>query len=84
MRNNLVVFIDSGVGGLSTLSSSIGQLKNKVIYFADNKFAPYGNMTKSQIRKRLESIVMELKNRYSPVCFVLACNTATTSSISFA
>ena len=75
------VFIDSGIGGLSTLSSSILNQKHNIIYFADNKFAPYGNLSKKQIEKRIKTIILTLKTKFKPIGFVFACNTATTSSI---
>ena len=79
--NKSLVFIDSGIGGLSTLSSTILNLKHNIIYFADNKFAPYGNLSKKQIMERIKAIVLTLKNKFKPLGFVIACNTATTSSI---
>ena len=81
--NNPLVFIDSGSGGLSTLSSLLRIKNYDILYFADNKFAPYGNLTKKQIKNRIKNIISALKLRFNPIGFVLACNTATTTAIPF-
>lgn len=78
-----LVFIDSGMGGLSTLACYLKKENGDIIYFADNKFAPYGSLSKKQLKRRLKAIILDLKQRYKPAGFILACNTATTSSISY-
>ena len=83
MNNKPIVFIDSGLGGLSTLACFLIKEKYNIVYFADNKFAPYGSLSKKQLQNRLKSIILDLKQRHDPIGFVLACNTATTSSISY-
>lgn len=83
MNKEYLVFIDSGVGGTSTLAALIKQNKFDILYFADNKYAPYGSLSKKQIKTRLKTIISRLKTSIRPLGFVLACNTATTSSISF-
>ena len=49
MKKDYVLFIDSGIGGLTTLSESVKLLKANYIYYADNINAPYGDHTKNEI-----------------------------------
>lgn len=78
-----ILFIDSGIGGLTTLSETVKLLNANYIYYADNKFAPYGTKDDAFLKSRLEEIIKThlLNNDISMV--VLACNTATTTSISY-
>lgn len=82
MSQKNVIFIDSGIGGLSTLATVLSSLNFNIIYFADTNFAPYGNKTKKWLKNRLKDIVFELTKTTQPQCIVLACNTATTNTIS--
>ena len=81
--DDYILFIDSGIGGVSSLSFAIKKLKANYIYFADNKFAPYGNKTKIFIKNRLKQIITAILMNYSIKTVVLACNTATTSAIGY-
>ena len=78
-----ILFIDSGIGGLSTLAAAINQNKTNYIYFADNLYAPYGNKSETFLRNRLKIIIENLRKNYNISMVVLACNTATTTSIDF-
>lgn len=83
MKKTHILFIDSGVGGLSTLSETLQLLNADYIYFADTKYAPYGNKSTKFLRSRLNDIICAMKAKYNIQIVVLACNTATTSSIAF-
>ena len=83
MDKKCIVFLDSGAGGISTLASCLKIVNTRVLYFADNKFAPYGSLTKNQIRARLEKLIIDLISKYKTDCIILACNTATTTSIAY-
>lgn len=75
------LFIDSSIGGLSTLCQVIKLIPNlNFIYFADNKYAPYGNLDTKTITKRLITIING-QLRHNIGLIVLACNTATANSI---
>ena len=52
-----ILFIDSGIGGLSTLSQSLRLTKANYIYFADNKFSPYGKKENVFLKNRLTEII---------------------------
>lgn len=81
MKKDYILFIDSGIGGLSTLCKCYKKINANFIYFADNLNAPYGNHSQDEIYKFLENIILTLLKKYHISIVVLACNTATTSSI---
>lgn len=82
-KDSYILFIDSGLGGLSTLSKTFFLKPANYIYFADNKFAPYGTKSDAELKDRLHSIISNFDKKYNLISIVLACNTATTSSIEF-
>ena len=81
MQENEIVFLDSGVGGISTLAEAQKLLPSEnFIYYADAANAPYGD-------KELP-IVCELTKKaadfllgYKPKALVIACNTATAAAV---
>lgn len=75
--------IDSGLGGLSTLTQITRLTSFNYIYFADNKYAPYGKKSTIFLKNRLSQIISSFSKKYKIVAVVLACNTATTSSIDY-
>lgn len=81
MKKDYILFIDSGTGGLSTLAEIYKVLPANFIYFADNKNCPYGSRTKKEILFILKSIIDKTLKKYDVKMVVLACNTATTTSI---
>ena len=81
MKKEYIVFIDSGIGGLTTLSESIKLINRDYIFFADNKHAPYGSHSKKDIYSYIKNIIDNLLQRYHINNIILACNTATTSAI---
>lgn len=80
---NYILFIDSGIGGLSTLAETMKKTKANYLYYADTKNAPYGNKSDEFIQNRLADIVRNFTNKYNISMVVLACNTATTTAISY-
>ena len=81
MKKEYILVIDSGVGGLSTLAKIMQFSPANYIYFADNLHSPYGSQTNEKIFELLKEIIKGLKKIYELKIVVLACNTATTSSI---
>ena len=74
-----VLFIDSGIGGLTTLKACVQKMPwLDFIYYADDKYSPYGNLTANQIINRLINIIGQFKN---VGVVVLACNTATACGV---
>ena len=82
MKKEYILVIDSGAGGLSTLCEVYKRISANFIYFADNKNCPYGSHKKKEIFGFLKNIIDEVLKKYYVSLVVLACNTATTSSIS--
>lgn len=73
---------DSGVGGLSVLERLQHVLPNeRLIYVADSKYAPYGQMTSSDIKRRAFIITDFLTQHHNIKLLVVACNTATVACI---
>lgn len=76
-----VAFIDSGIGGITTLLECRKLLPDAdFVYFADDLYAPYGDKSAEYIYERQKDIIKSLR-KYCPVAFVLACNTATAACI---
>ena len=73
---------DSGVGGLSVLQKIHSKLSNEcLVYVADSINAPYGTKDDSFILDRSITIVDFLVTNHQIKLLVIACNTATASSI---
>lgn len=79
LRNNnapIGVF-DSGIGGLSVLSTLIRYFPyESFIYYADNGNMPYGNKTKEQIQKYSANIIRWFMHVHKVKMVVAACNTS--------
>jgi glutamate racemase len=72
---------DSGIGGLSVLRHIHAYLPHeKLLYFADSGFAPYGDKPEDVVAARSLAVAEFLMQR--PLkALVVACNTATTAAI---
>ena len=50
--SNSIAIIDSGIGGISVLKALINKFgTGNYIYYADNLYMPYGNKSKTVIKK---------------------------------
>ena len=73
--------MDSGVGGISVLKHIHALLPHEdLLYFADSKYAPYGNKTPAEITARCMTIADFLIAKNAKA-LVVACNTATAAAI---
>ena len=81
MKKEYILFIDSGIGGLSTLAETIKSFNYNYLYFADNKNCPYGNHSKQEIFSYLKNIIDQLTKKYNFKFVIIACNTATSAAI---
>ena len=74
---------DSGVGGLTVLSSIINEISESVDYYyvADRLHAPYGSKSIEELLDRSRKITEFLISKGAAL-IVVACNTATTQVIS--
>ena len=83
MHNNPIGIFDSGVGGITILNSIKEIMPNEdIIYFSDNHNSPYGQKSKEEIKNLSKKNSNWLLDRGCKI-IVVACNTATTNSISF-
>lgn len=81
MCEGYVAVLDSGIGGISTLSKLVKVLPNqRFIYHGDNKNAPYGNKSKNFLINRTFEVIDRLK-KYHLKAIVLACGTLSTVAL---
>lgn len=81
MDNRPVGMFDSGVGGLSVLKAFRELAPNeRVIYFADTAWFPYGPRPAPEVRKRSFAITQRLLESGVKL-IVAACNTASAAAI---
>lgn len=74
---------DSGVGGLSVLRAITGELAHEnLIYFADQKYCPYGPRPAEETRALSRRVVEFLLNRDCKA-IVVACNTASAAALEY-
>ena len=79
-RSPLGIF-DSGVGGLSVAREIRRRLPaERLLYFADNAFCPYGGRPLEEVRERSLEVVGELVDRGAKLV-VVACNTASGAAL---
>lgn len=76
--------MDSGIGGLGIWAQIQKILPNEsLVYFADCNRFPYGEKSQKELKRIIRSVLEYLLREYSIKLLVLACNTATVSSIDF-
>lgn len=81
INGNPIGIFDSGIGGLSIARCIRDILPNEnLLYVADSAHAPYGEKTEAYIYQRSASII-EFLLKHDAKAVVIACNTATVSSI---
>ncbi|MCX7656125.1 MAG: glutamate racemase [Treponemataceae bacterium] len=79
-----VVFIDSGMGGLPYYENFKKSMPTyPAIYVADRANFPYGPKEKGLLSVLLAKLVEQLVTRYDPALVVLACNTASVTSLGY-
>ena len=78
-NRGVILFFDSGIGGLTTLHQCYRLLPNeKYVYYADEQNMPYGQQNKELLQYKIIDKLIFLICEYNPCVVVLACNTATT------
>ncbi len=78
-----LLFIDSGLGGLTVLRAAQQAIPEAEIRFiADNAGFPYGSQAEADLAARLHALIERAIADFSPDCIVLACNTASTIALS--
>lgn len=77
MSDRPIGIFDSGVGGLSILKAIREHLPNEnLVYFADSKYAPYGELDQDILKQRCLHIA-NFFVEHNAKAMVIACNTAT-------
>lgn len=80
-KNYNIGIFDSGVGGTTVLKKVIELLpKEDIIYFGDNKNAPYGEKKHEQIVEHCIKVA-DFLNENECKIILIACNTATAASV---
>ncbi len=82
MQSRFIGIFDSGVGGLAVYRAARELLPNEAfVYVADSGFAPYGDREPGYIASRVIEITDALV-KSGALALVIACNTATVTTIS--
>ncbi len=80
--NKFILFIDSGIGGISILKSFLEKQNNSsILYFADTENFPYGNREQTEIAEILVDIYRRMSSKYDIGLITVACNTASVSAL---
>jgi glutamate racemase len=81
-RTPRLLFIDSGLGGLTVLRAARQAIPEAtVLFIADDACFPYGSKSASDLSSRLVGLVQKEIKDFKPDCIVLACNTASTVAL---
>lgn len=84
MDKKYILFIDSGIGGLSILDYLNRRSPNlNVIYYADVEHFPYGGKDEKTLGGYLLDIYHFAASQYQIAMVVIACNTASVAALSF-
>jgi len=82
VNNSPVLFLDSGVGGISYCREFLERNPHEEVYYlADCKNFPYGPRSKEEISSILVNLTEKLIKIANPKIAVLACNTASISAL---
>jgi glutamate racemase len=83
MDTRPILFLDSGVGGIPYCRHfHLRNSREGIIYLADRANFPYGKRSREDLVHILRSLIERLVPRFDPKIAVVACNTATVSTIS--
>ena len=79
-----ILFLDSGVGGLSVLDAVSAALPAApLVYCADSAGFPYGTKGEAEVSARVAGLLGRLAERIHPSLIVIACNTASTIALGY-
>lgn len=78
-----IAVLDSGIGGLTILNTLQQSIDAYFFYVADYEYFPYGILSPEETCKRLAHLFSWLEKTHGIDFFVIACNTASTSSLSY-
>ncbi len=83
VKDNYIVFLDSGVGGLTYLSPAVEKLPDeRFVYVADNANFPYGGRSYENLTEIVFDVTARVVDAFDPKAVVIACNTASVVTLS--
>src|SRR5262249_48799547 len=81
-RNPRLLFVDSGLGGLTVLDAARQAVPEAhILFIADDAGFPYGLKSEGALIERLTALIEKAAGTFAPDCIVLACNTASTIAL---
>jgi len=84
MERSAIGMFDSGIGGLGVFLDVTRLLPHEsIVYVAGNKYFPFGEKTPERLQKISENIVNFLIKQHNVKMVVIACNTASVSSLAY-
>jgi glutamate racemase len=84
MQEEYILFLDSGMGGLSILNHFYNVKKYaNYIYYADTYNFPYGKKDELTIGKILYNIFLNINSAYKISLITIVCNTASVSALKY-
>ena len=69
MKKEYILFIDSGIGGLSTLAQTYKMVNFNYIYCADNANSPYGMHSKRDLNEFLSILINKITKIHKVLYF---------------
>ncbi len=82
IRAPRLLFIDSGLGGLTVLRAVRQSVPEaQILFIADDAGFPYGSKSETALIDRLIALLEKAAGAFEPDCIVLACNTASTVAL---
>jgi glutamate racemase len=77
-----LLFLDSGIGGLSVLQAVQARLPHApYVYVADNAAYPYGTKSDAEILAHVPELIARLVEKVQPQLVIIPCNTACTIAL---
>ena len=72
-----IAIFDSGLGSLSIIKEIQKIVKVEIIYFGDQENFPYGQKSKSNLRKIIANSIKKIRKNFAPDLIVIGSNTPT-------
>jgi len=72
-----IAVFDSGFGSISIIREIQKKFKGELIYFADQKYFPYGVKSKPELENIIKNTINLLEEKFSPDFIIMASNTPT-------
>ncbi len=85
MKKKIIIFLDSGIGGLYIFKKIINIIPKNInyMYIMDNYGFPYGNKNYLYIINRIINITNIISNKFYIIQIIISCNTASIISLKY-